>query len=54
MHMSSPIGVKVSKYGLFSSPNTGKCGPGKTPYLDTFDVMDSVCHWYLQQFCEDP
>ena len=34
---------KVSKYGLFSDPyfpafglNTGKYGPDKTPYLDTF------------------
>ena len=34
---------KVSKYGVFSGPyflvfvlNTGKYGPEKTPYLDTF------------------
>ena len=34
---------KVSKYGVFSgpyfvvfSPNTGKYGPVKTPYLDSF------------------
>ena len=37
---------RVSKYGVFSgpyfpvfglnSPNTGKCGPEKTSYLDTF------------------
>ena len=35
----------MSKHGVFSgpyfavsvfSPNTGKYGPGKTPYLDTF------------------
>ena len=24
---------KVSKYGVFSGPNTGKCRPEKTPYL---------------------
>ena len=38
--------VKVSKYGVFSGqyflvfgPNTGKCGPEKTPYLDTFHAV---------------
>ena len=30
---------KVSKYGVFSSLNTGKYGPEKTPYLDTFHAM---------------
>ena len=37
---------KVSKYGVFSdsclpvfSPNTGKYGPEKTPYLDTFHAV---------------
>ena len=36
----------VSKYGVFSgsyfpvfSPNTGKHGPEKTPYLDTFHAV---------------
>ena len=39
---------KVSKYGAFSgtyfpvfSPNTGKYGPEKTPYLDTFHGVAS-------------
>ena len=27
---------KVSEYGIFSGPNTGKYGPEKTSYLDTF------------------
>ena len=27
---------KVSKYGVFSGPNTGKYEPEKTPSLDTF------------------
>ena len=27
--------LKVSKSGVFSGPNLGKCGPEKTPYLDT-------------------
>ena len=37
---------KVSKYGVFSGPyfpvfglNTGKHGPEKTPYLDTFHAV---------------
>ena len=38
---------KVSKYGVFSgsyiplfSPNTGKYGPEKVPYLDTFHAVE--------------
>ena len=38
---------KVAKYGVFSgpyfpvfSPNAGKYGPEKTPYLDTFHAVD--------------
>ena len=27
---------KVSKYGFFSGPYTGKYGPEKAPYLDSF------------------
>ena len=27
---------KVSKYGVFSGPNTGEYGPEKTPYLVIF------------------
>ena len=27
---------EVSKYGVFSGPNTGKYGPEKTPYLALF------------------
>ena len=30
---------KVSKYGFFSIPNTGKYGPEKTSYLDTFHTV---------------
>ena len=30
---------KVSKYEVFSGPNTGKHGPEKTPYLDTFHAV---------------
>ena len=40
---------KVSKYGVFSgpyfpvfSPNTGKYGPEKTSYLDTFDAVYTI------------
>ena len=38
--------MKMSKYGVFSgpyfpifNPNTGKCGPENTPYLDTFHLV---------------
>ena len=30
----------MSKYGDFSGPNTGKYGPEKTPYLDTFHAVN--------------
>ena len=30
---------KMSKYGLFSGPNTGKYGPEKTPYLDILHAV---------------
>ena len=30
---------KVSKYGVFFGLNTGKYGPERTPYLDTFHVV---------------
>ena len=30
---------KVPKYGVFSGPNTGKYGPEKTSYLDTFQAV---------------
>ena len=40
---------KASKYGVFSgpyfpvfSPNTGKYGPGKAPYLDAFHAVSCV------------
>ena len=40
---------KISKYGVFSgpyflvfSPNTGKYGPEKTPYLDTFLAVGGI------------
>ena len=43
---------KVSKYGVFFCPyfpvfglNTGKYGPEKTPYLDTFPAVNMI--WKL-------
>ena len=30
---------KVSKYGAFSCPNTGKYGPEKTPHLDIWTLF---------------
>ena len=29
------------------SPNTGKQGPEKTPYLDTFHIVQMTLFWYL-------
>ena len=31
----------MSKYGVFSGPNTGKYEPEKTRYLDTFHAVHS-------------
>ena len=31
---------KVSKYGVFSGPNTGNYGSEKAPYLDTFHAVN--------------
>ena len=46
---------KVSKYGVFSGPyfpafglNTGKYGPEKTPYLDTFHAVYYKKHWIMK------
>ena len=33
------IAWKVSKYGVFSGPNTGKYSPEETRYLDTFHTV---------------
>ena len=32
----------MSKYGVFSGPNTGNYGPEKSPYLDNFHVVDKT------------
>ena len=36
---------KMSKYGVFSVTNTGKYGPEKTPYLDTFQTVIIYIVW---------
>ena len=33
------IAWKVSKHEVSSGPNTGKYGPEKIPYLDTFNTV---------------
>ena len=33
---------KVSKYGAFSGPNTGKYGPETTPYLGTIHAVNMI------------
>ena len=43
---------KKSKYGVLSGTNTGKYGPDKTPYLDTFHAMKVAVnskHYYEYQ-----
>ena len=32
----------TNEYGVFSGPNTGKYGPEKTPYLDTFYAVPVI------------
>ena len=45
-YYSSFTGRKLSKYGVFTGPNTGNYGPEKTPHLDTFH---SMLIWYLHR-----
>ena len=33
---------KLSKYGVFSSPNAREYGPKKSPYLDTFHIVKLI------------
>ena len=33
---------KIQRFTNVSSPNTGKYGPGKTPYLDTFHAVEKL------------
>ena len=37
--------MKVSKYGVFSGPNTGKYGSEKTPYLDIFQAVQAMYYY---------
>ena len=46
----------MSKYGVFSSPyfpvfspNTEKCGPGKTAYLGTFHAVLNNLYFYIHR-----
>ena len=36
----------MSRYGVFTGPNTGNYGPEKTPYLDTFHAVDDPSKVY--------
>ena len=38
---------KVPKYGVFSGLNTGKYGPEKTPYLETFVEVRNTFIWNI-------
>ena len=33
---------KIRRFTNVLSPNTGKYGPGKTPYLDTFHAVEKL------------
>ena len=39
MFANNSLREKCPKNGVFSGPNTGKYGPEKTPYLDTFHAV---------------
>ena len=34
----------MCKYGVLSGPNTGKYGPERTPYLDTFHAVNNYIY----------
>ena len=47
----------MSKYGVFSGLNTGKYGPEKTPYLDTFHAVKVILKSFeftFKFFCKGP
>ena len=39
----SPFELNTERYGVFS-PNAGKYGPEKIPYLDTFHAVKKKTH----------
>ena len=42
---------KVSKYFPTFGLNTGKCGPEKTPYLESFHAVYNILHYiYIKYF----
>ena len=52
--MSVLTALKVSKYAVFSCPNTGNYGPEKTPYLDTFHAVTPYLHFYSKGITRTP
>ena len=42
---------KAFRYGVFSSPNTGKYGPEKTLYLDTFHAVKIKQYYHIIELC---
>ena len=42
--------IQRDTYLAVFSPNAGKYGPGKTPYLHTFHVVICVKQYYSEQF----
>ena len=45
---------KVSKYEVFSGPNTGKYGPETTPYLDTFHQVEDIDAKWVNPLSTNP
>ena len=47
--------LKVCKYGVISGSNTGKYGPEKNPYLDSFHIVsgwgsEEAAQWWRRPF----
>ena len=42
---------KAFRYGVFSGPNTGKYGPEKTLYLDTFHAVKIKQYYHIIEWC---
>ena len=59
-HLQKPHYVKSVSIRSFSGPyfpvfglNTGKYGPEKTPYLDTFHAVPMIYFWFSLRYMEN-
>ena len=44
--------LKVSKYGVFSGPNTGKYEPEKTPYFEHIITQQKLMFLFNRAICQ--